>query len=53
MGNWLADHLPVWCFNCKYVMFAKNAKYTQSTIGGHVVPLCSDCHALLFHPLGR
>jgi uncharacterized C2H2 Zn-finger protein len=30
---WLTDHCPVWCKRCGYVMFARNARYSQHVTG--------------------
>jgi RNase P subunit RPR2 len=46
---WLQDHKPVFCFNCREVIFEKDAKY-EMTQTGQYVPLCSSCHKKYFEP---
>ena len=46
---WLERYTPVFCGICKKMIFKKDVKYEQTTMGISV-PLCKECDHELNHP---
>lgn len=47
--KWLGEHNPVWCVVCGRLVFEKDARYRQSTLGMRLA-ICQACEQELFHP---
>lgn len=51
LKQWLSDHMPTWCSQCRYLDFRKNMHFEQ-TQWVQRVPLCKDCRKDFFTPFG-
>jgi hypothetical protein len=49
---WLDGILPVQCVYCNRVIAKKNAEYVRTQLGV-TVPLCPECHKLLYNPFSN
>ena len=47
--DWLDGIFPVQCVYCNHIFAKKNMEYERSQTGA-IVPLCHDCHKLLYNP---
>jgi hypothetical protein len=49
IDQWIRDHMPVWCINCRRLIWAKDGQTTYTTTG-IVATLCQTCERQLFRP---
>lgn len=47
--RFFSDRKPVFCADCRQIVFTKDARYERTTTG-QTVPLCPSCHKAIFHP---
>lgn len=50
--RFLNDYAPVFCWVCHKLFFNKDVTYEVNTIN-QVVPLCEECHKMLFRPFSK
>lgn len=53
LKNWLRDHAPTWCIQCRWLHFNKYFKYERYAPTGRYEPLCPKCHTELYQPFSK
>ena len=47
--HFLNNYTPVFCWACHGLFFSKDVTYETNTLY-QIVPLCDECHKMLFSP---